>query len=505
MPVQDLSNSQVQFNTPSSSQDVRINTDLNSIQDGDMRIVKEQKFEEIDFTFSEGISSSRANRIFTRLSGGIFGMPYQYSEDIDTPVDGTEFGRKYMDKIASIMPVLFICPGEPAFMAGYSDNERKGIMELMDSDSSGVSVDDIITDPEAPYYIFNSKFNKYKGYVNLMVRSLSNFMGLGGEYYYNGSKRLYDFDLSNILNKDFQSLFNANTSVAFYLDAETSVSESFSNTTTESMLTQKVNSLSDTARELQFLVGDMSGISGGIYDALKSTAGDAAGMAEGMFAHLGMNNGILSKITSGLSTVVSGGKMVFPEIWSSSDYSRNYSITMKLRSPDPDPLSILLNIYIPLCCLTGLVMPMQIGNNANGYLSPFLVRATYKSIFNCELGMVTSLDINKGGEDKWNALGMPTSVDVTMTIKDLYSTMFMSRTPSGLSCNMAQLDYLALMAGLDMNKDWLARNVKLRGLLEAGRITNAPVAAWEAFKSGANKTTAGFLNKVLKADVRWNS
>lgn len=505
MPVSEISKQNAEATAPDNTNDLaNVDTSMSAITtiDGDMTVISaEDDFVSVKTKFDSKISTSQVNGMMSSLSSGIFGMPYQFMENVDTVVEGTDFGRKYMEKIASVMPVMFICPGEPSFMTGYSDEQKSGMLSLFD-DTNDMTVDDIMgNQSSARYYTFNSKFGTYTKYVNTMVRALSIYMGLGQERYAEGSNRLYRFELSQLLNKDFASLFNANTSLAFYLDSETSISENFSNSTTESQLSQKVNSYSDTARELEFMLGS-AGVSG-MYDNLRKSIGTADAL-NGVEDSIGLGKGVMKKVTSGLATVVSGGKMIFPEIWSGSDYSRSYTITMKLRSPDPDPLSILLNIYIPLCCITSLVMPKQIGYDANAYSSPFLVRATYKSIFNCELGIVSSVDIQKGGEDKWNALGMPTSVDVTITIKDLYSTMFMSSTDKGLLNNTSQLDYIALMAGIDMNKDWIARNIKLKAYLKAGAITTAPISYWENFKRGANKSTTNFLNNVLRSDIRWN-
>ena len=43
--------------------------------------------------------------------------------------------------------------------------------------------------------------------------------------------------------------------VAFYVDAEPQISESLSNSTTQSQLAEKINSVSDLGREMQFLLG----------------------------------------------------------------------------------------------------------------------------------------------------------------------------------------------------------------------------------------------------------
>ena len=50
-----------------------------------------------------------------------------------------------------------------------------------------------------------------------------------------------------------------------------------------------------------------------------------------------MGGGLLQSLcNSGVSTVLQGGKIVFPEIWQDSTYDRSYSLDIKLRSPDHD-------------------------------------------------------------------------------------------------------------------------------------------------------------------------
>ena len=490
----------------SGSGNVTVNTDPNKleIEDGDTVIVKEPAFTNISFSFTNAPSAGNARNMMKNITAGVMGMPYQYPDIVDMPIGNQVIGRKYAQKIASVMPVLFLMPGEPAYMTGYSKQKKRSMLELYDSEtSSGISVDDIVSkSSNAPFYVFNGTFGKYAKYVNLMVRSLANFMGLGGERYYEGGGRLAYFSIYNILPSQFRGFFNAANNVAFYLDSDASISESFSNGTSESMLSQKVNSFSDTARELQFLFSSAS--AGNVYDAMQSAVGSVSSAMEGVADTVGLGKGIMSRISSALTTVVAGGKMVFPEIWSDSGYSKSYNISMKFRSPDPDPLSILLNVYIPCCCLAGFVMPKQMGTDANGYISPHLVRATYKSIFNCEMGIVDSLSFTRGGEDKWNAAGMPTAIDATLSIKDLYSTMFMSDSVKGLLNNVSELDWLALMAGIDMNKDWVMRNISLKAMLTAGSIMDAPNSMWNNFKIGMNNLVSGFLHKTIGSDNRWN-
>lgn len=504
--------------TDGVEEDVRVDTDPNSIEiDGETytEIEEDEEYKEI-YSTSKKLSPSKIDSIVSTVSHGIFGMPYQFSKEVDIRITGDreeDFGRMYFSKIISVMPVMFITPGEPFFISDnkFMNDRRREVLQLYD-DNSDLTVDDVVNGKTSlPFYTFKSTFKEYVKYVNPMIQALALFMGMQDEEYYDGkgnTHKLWSFDLYDILNKDFAKLFNANTSLALYLDAENSVSESFSNNTTESMLSQKVNSLSDTAKELSFLMGS-AGV-GNLYDTLNKAVSDTTASMGQALGELPIAGGVIRRITSSLATVVTGGKIIFPEIWNSSEFSRSYNINIKLRSPDNDPMSILFNIYIPCCCLAALALPRQIKNKANDYSSPFLVRATYKSIFNCQLGIVTSLSFTKGGEDKWNAMGLPTQVDVSMEIKDLYSTMFMSKNDSdkhwsGLTSNVGELDYLSLMAGLDMNKSWYTKNLQLKLSLAAGEIENLPSMVWNSFLEGANRKASNFLSKVLGADVRFVS
>lgn len=502
--------------TPSTSSNSNVQIDTN-LDGSDIVEEKDITIFEHDFLEVESIdhlSDTRVRKILTNSASGIFGMPYSYPNIIDTiptgsskhPMDtssiGEGFGRKFSDKITSVMPVIFISPGMPSYLPTYSEADKRASLNAYGGDDNLLNEMKKDDGKDTPFYTFNSTFNKFKDYVNVQVRALAILMGLSEERYYEGSRPLRKFRIEDILNNDFKNLFNANTSVAFYLDSDASVSENFSNSTTESMIASTVSGLSDKAKEINFIMGSVN--AGWAYDTLQAATGVAGDAVQGAADTVGLGKGILGRLSSSLTTVVSGGKLTFPEIWSGSEYSRSYNISLKLRSPDPDPLSILLNIYIPICCLISMTAPLQADGSANAYLSPFLVRATYKSIFNCELGMITSLDITKGGEDNWNALGMPTSADVTLTIKDLYSDMFISNDTHQMLNNVSQMDYLCLAAGVDMNKHWLARKAKLNVLTFTNDFTDIPRNAWETLKTASNKGVTGFLNAALGSDIRWN-
>lgn len=458
----------------------------------------------------EKIGAQNAKKLMTHMAGGIFGMPYQFSPEVDTILEGTDFGRKYVEQVVSNMPILFLAPGKTLYMPGYTYDEKEGVLNLLaNSDNDNVSeasTEDLLSGGnDGRYYAFDSDFPEFCKYVDTAVRALSLFMGISGESVYDhyGGMKLGDFSLARFSNTAFSQIFNANVSVPFYLDSDNSVSENFSNDSKESMLSQ-ANQFSDIANEVSFILGDHD--AGKLVDIVKGVAGGVIDFADNFTRQLGFGNRLIKNVAGQLSTVLTGGKMIFPEIWASSGYSKSYNISMKFRSPDADPVSIMTNVYIPTIILTSMTAGRQIDKSGNAYGMPFLVRATYKSIFNCELGLISSLDITKGGENRWNSRGMPTAIDVQLSIKDLYSNMFISKDDgflySALLNNMSQLDWLSLMAGLDMNKADYSRLTKLKAYLTTSGILNAPINAWTSFTSGVNKSVNNFLGN-LGMDTRF--
>ena len=501
-----------------------INTDIENVELGEDFVEwgsGEVSVDEYNAYLNEMVSNGNSLGINTTSSlnqynaiahslDGIFGMPYQFSDIVDPVIEqagGPEtIGRKFNSKIFSIMPILFLTPGEPKFMDGYG-KEAKAAMAgrlagVLGEDDTNADFDD------GRYYSFTSNFPLYKQYANVALRALAMYMGIGDMEIpvpgrSGGTVVLKNIDVEGFMNTAFTKLFGSQATVPFFLDAETSISESFSNSTTESIVAQTVNGYSQAAREIQFIMGskDSNGVLTSIGNAVTDVASNLAS-AVGDLGEVVAGKNILSRVANELTTIVTGGKIIFPEIWSDSEYDRSYDITIKLRSPDPDPVSIFLNIYMPIILLISMAAPHQIGNSSNSYESPFLVRATYKSIFSCDLGIISSLSISKGGPGNWNVFGQPTYADISLSIKDLYSSMFISKR-MGLICNTAQMDYLATMAGVDMNEYEPTRMIKLALQILGDTPRDWASNVWGGIKSTLNKAAANVLSAF--SDTRFLS
>jgi hypothetical protein len=116
-------------------------------------------------------------------------------------------------------------------------------------------------------------------------------------------------------------------------------------------------------------------------------------------------------------------------------------------------------------------MPRMMKENPNGYTAPFLCRAYVKGMFSIEYGIISSISVTKGGEGQWNDDGLPTSLDISIEIKDLYKSLSMSafdnkkilpfQVAKNVVGNTAYMDFLANMAGLNIAQMQIGRQIKM--------------------------------------------
>lgn len=429
---------------------------------------------------------------------GIHGMPYQFLASADSRINvqkgsktvKSEFGRKYAERIASKMPLVLFTPGLPDFLPSFSNKDRNTIVSALlkatnGSDKLTKNLNSLLDKKNGRYYTFDFAYAEYYGYVNAMLRfcavclGIKNVMHKTNEY----SAKFGSFKWQKAINSKLKGFINGNEYVAFYIDSETSISESFGNSTTQSALASSFNSASEISREMQFLAGPIAGIK---IDALSTESSDDAfsnalsDIKNVATKYLG-NSKLFSNIEEGFRTIGKGGKLVFPEIWDDSDFSKSYDIDIKLRSPDGDKISWYLNICVPLIHLIALAAPRSMSSNA--YKSPFLIRAYYKGIFNCDMGIITSMSVTKGKESAWTVDGLPLEVDVSMQLKDLYSLFMMTNTTGyKFFKNVGLIDYLCNMCGININKPEINRVLETYVLWSKNKISDSYSNKWLQFQ-----------------------
>lgn len=455
------------------------------------------------FGIASTIDSSIVDSLIINNLNGVYGIPYQFMESVDPRIFDSKnnesiMGRKYSEKIISKIPLLCITPGKVKFMSNYSKEESSGLLATLANLKNGLETDitDIIRN-NGRYFTFEFAYSDYFTYVNSLCQVGARFLeiddvklNIGGT-----EAKASAFDWQNALNKNLKATMTSQEFIGFYMDSSDSITESFGNTTDESQLANTINGFSETAKEIGFLLGAGAGIDYKIADdaGLSSVMESIENISQKY-----IKGGILKDIASNFSTVSVGGKLLFPEIWRDSEFSRDVSFNIKLRTPDADVLSWYLNIYVPLCHLIALAAGHQT-DNPNGYYSPFLIRAFYKGQFNVDMGIVTSMNIKKGDEAAWNIDGLPTEVDVDITIKDLYNMLSIvpSTEPKTFVTNNILMDYIANTCGININQMDIQRSLEIYYILVRNKLVQLPNRVTRQFQDAIDNYVYKLYDKGI--------
>lgn len=440
------------------------------------------------------MDGNKATSIISKNSSlhAIEGLPYQFNKIVDPRIEGTVIGRKYAEKIYSRMPLVFLTPCDRMFMDDFNEKDRSNVLNFLISENVEGFSEDLLKD-KGKYFSVKYNYNEYYNYLNPMLTAMATFLGLGNvEISIGGEKpeQLGRKDWSKEANKAFDNYFSAKENLVFYADSLNNISESFGNDTMESSLAGTINGFSDTAKELRFLIN--KGVAGTLTENATEAVSSITNSLSSITSKLG--GGLVGSVTkNGINTVVNGGKILFPKLWADSSHSTSYSINFKFRSPDNDNLSIFMNILKPYAKLLALVMPKMedsksAGYDPNGYNSPHLVKATCPGFFHIDMGLITSMSVSKGEEGQWNDDGLPTVLDVSIEIEDLYnSVLYMSgyksntlnvfhvlTDPLKFISNTAYMDFLANTCGVNIHTPHFERMLSIVQSLIENSATTIP-------------------------------
>ena len=420
----------------------------------------------------------------SNLSMRLFGLPYQFTDSVDPRVSkiSKNIGKKFFQNIMLEAPVCTIIPGEPSYLPGASDYTKASVASaiLGGSDEFANFSDAMkITDEnDLRLYDFKNNYTEYMKYVNILCRSGAIFLELDQSVTKLGNLTKYDWknyrwESSSNVSFNVNNLFSGSDStegsisdvlknrnyVQFYIDPDVSPTDTISNQTGESSLTSILDQGSSTMKEIMFLAN-----SGGIdTEALTSfTEGSAAALQATVNEILGGTDigGAIGRVINLGSGVLSGHNIIAPSIFQNSSYTKSYNITVHLKTPYGNKLGYFLDIFVPMMHLMALAMPRQ--ESSNTFSSPFLVKASVDGLFSCNLGIVENISISKVS-DSWSVEGLPTEVDVTLSIVDLYSdlTMTPSSAPVRFGQNTSLIEYLATNCGISLTSPNIQKKVDL--------------------------------------------
>lgn len=432
---------------------------------------------------------------------GVFGIPYQFSERVDIRLSGSErtknktgLGNIYAEKILSRSNFLYLTPGTQVFMDGASDAEKEGILANLANGIIGDGIIDSnkIVNSSCKYYTLKFDTYNYFKYVDPMCSTVAKLLGIEDTPY--KGTTLGNMSWASNIDSNFADIWSARNNIVYYVDGFNEVSDDFSNDTRESSIMSSINGVSDSVKELNYVLGyhnisDVGALDNPQYESAKSSIADT-------IKQFTKGHGVLDAVMGNANTVLSGGKLVFPELWSDSSYDRSYNINIKLRSPDNDPVSIFLNLIVPYIHLLAMTAPRDFdgAHNSNGYVAPFLVRAFFRGGFNIDLGIITGLSCSRGGEGMWSLDCLPTSMDISLTIKDLYKSMYISQNNSILKfvSNDAQMDYLMNLSGVMTNDESIKRRVSIYTTLLGNKFFSTPQRIGNKFRQYIDNSSLRF-------------
>ena len=488
--IEDISNDEE--DSDSNYRDYITDDDLNYIS----LINPDKKPSDEDLSFLTFKQENNLIDIMKNNLNGVEAMPYQFLQSVDNRINGTKIGRKYAEKIMNRMPLLFLTPCRPKALADFSKKDKDNIIQMLVDNS----LDEELISGTGKYYSTTFAYEEYYRYLNCMLSAVSAFLNIYDEkIIINGNKSsIGTFNWTKELNSSFKTFFSSAENIVFYLNEFNSISENFSNSTRESSIASQINGTSDEVNEIKFLLGENSGFLSRLANNTSKAVSSISSALSDIVGAVG--GGIVGSLADeGINTIANGGKIIFPEIWSNSEYSRSYSLDIKLRSPDHDKLSIYLNILKPYCKILALCLPRVMESeelyDVNGYQSPFLVKAFSKGKFNIDMGMITGLSVNKGAECQWNDDGLPTQIDITLDIAELYSVLAMSGFDNNLIRfdknikrtmqivnNTAYMDFLANMAGLNVGTMDVGKRIRMFFYLTKANLSLAPSMKYTEFE-----------------------
>lgn len=199
--------------------------------------------------------------------------------------------------------------------------------------------------------------------------------------------------------------------VTFRTEGTGSVSDSFSNSTTQSAIANTFNSTVTAVQDFKFNVsGGQTGI--GIVDEFVGTIKDAVtGIAAG------------SVIGNVPLALLGNSKVDIPEHWEDSSTNlHSESFSFYFEAPYAHPYSIATNIFLPLSLLMPFIVPFSTGGST--YTSPFLIKVFSRGKSIIRTGIVQNASFEFGsGPLGWTTDMKPRNLRVNITVADLDKVM----------------------------------------------------------------------------------
>ena len=451
-------------------------TAQNGFSDGSEAVLGDSDLQSFDLFYYRAPNEDTGD-VSVKSLKSIIGLPLQFMSHVDSAVTGYGYGKEFTSNIIYDSSICVIKPGTPTGDSGFistilSDGLFQGFLNLTSviGDTANILfgngnvsseefvksfINKIFVSDVSRLYVWKSDLEHYIEYVNTLCHMFISYLGIGELNYkdpgtnedipYNQYNFLYNLDIFDAARqtktgkydtmeiqtdslytdqnerRSLSNIFGDDPAVYLYYSADSDIQESFSTSTTASEIMGAGQGLSDISKQITYLTG--STFLGAFDDSIGSaisTAVEGTGLKETPLGRL------FGNIAEGVGVIIGGNNFDVPEMWSDSDRQISHSLTVKLISPYGDPESIFLYVLQPLAQILAFSLPRQF--SVNSYTSPFIIQAFSKGQFNIQFGIVDSLTITRGGNGKESHTihNIPTELDVTISIKDMYEKVALS-------------------------------------------------------------------------------
>lgn len=429
------------------------------------------------------------------------------------------YGRTFAREIVANTPIVVFTPGVPKFMSnirqsifGHSDNSSNkirgafanlfGDMSYMETGSALQEMFDDLGDGVFQYYSLEINTVEYYNMVNSLCQFSAKLMQLDDVKMRNTACTYFNWAHYNKNEahdySTMEEVFGVSQGVSFAFDPLSTMQDDIGNTTQESSFAGLFNGVSDKSRELAFMLGTVD-IDLDMIDQTEYTA-SVASVRDGIFS--GISNP-MSQIFSMLKNSAHGMKVRFPQLWTESSFNKSYSLDMKFIAPYATTFCKWRYVLVPFFHLFALAAPQSKDSIIN-YSRPFLIKAYSRGYFNIEMGIIERLSWKRYGDGEMLATdGVPTELDVSVDIQDLYQQLAASTHYSDNGAisldrikvffnNAGLQELMGNLAGIDTNRITLTERIALYASSAKG-----------AFKGSFFSFNRHFYDRVTRFSTKW--
>ena len=294
------------------------------------------------------------------------------------------------------------------------------------------------------------------------------------------------------------AIYDGHLFIGFRIEKGAGASESFSNSTGESAISQMANSKFQEAYDARISTMDGAGGEGVLGSIISGFIGAARSVIQGVSDSVSLD---------ALGSVMTGASRIdIPEVWMNSSYSRSASFNLTCLAPYGDFQSIFQSEYVPLACILAGVLPRATGHSSHS--SPFVCQAYCRGIFSSPLSIIESVEVSRGADQfGFSAARLPLELNINITLKDLYPVMAINMGGNrGIAQELLGADdlfneYMMTLSGMGL-KERLSpfRNIRRKAQILLSTFYKNRLSPFQmGMEGGANFTVSRVISAIVSS------